>query len=521
MADINSRLPTQDQADGATGAVTPTEAILVGGTDGTDLRALSTSATGILNAELPVFTTTGTLTSLASVITVPLQSAGAVNIDVSGSGFVGSITIIENTPSSGRQLGVFNLNSSPIQATITANGNYRVVGTPVAPSLSIQFSSYTSGSATINVYSSVAPYIVQPYSANAANMLVTSYLNDGSGNAIGSTSGALNVSNSPSPDVILTGSITAQDTASTSTSYFNDQTWYSGTPTAGSTLTSGSISVETGMITVEGTWTGSLQAEISTDGGTNWIAHSIHQVGSAAFITAFTNNIVGSLNLAAKTWIRVRSTAAWTGTANIRITESFNASNIYVANSLKLIDGSSQTSSTTMNIVPASTAVATTNTAISVGLSPNSPLPAGTNNVGSITNITGTISLPTGAATSANQTNASQKTQIVDGSGNVITSYNNQLDTADLVNTALSSGSITVSTTAVALRVGASNLTNRKMLMLSPITGVVYLGASSSVTTSTGIPIFPNNIASFSFSANVTPYVIAAASTTVNVFEGS
>lgn len=36
-----------------------------------------------------------------------------------------------------------------------------------------------------------------------------------------------------------------------------------------------------------------------------------------------------------------------------------------------------------------------------------------------LTNITGTISLPTGASTSANQTNGSQKTQIVDGTGAV------------------------------------------------------------------------------------------------------
>src|SRR5271166_579094 len=36
-----------------------------------------------------------------------------------------------------------------------------------------------------------------------------------------------------------------------------------------------------------------------------------------------------------------------------------------------------------------------------------------------INNISGTVSLPTGASTSANQTNASQKTQVVDGSGNV------------------------------------------------------------------------------------------------------
>ena len=45
-----------------------------------------------------------------------------------------------------------------------------------------------------------------------------------------------------------------------------------------------------------------------------------------------------------------------------------------------------------------------------------------------ITNISGTVSLPTGAATSANQTNASQKTQIVDGSGNVIASTSNALN---------------------------------------------------------------------------------------------
>lgn len=36
-----------------------------------------------------------------------------------------------------------------------------------------------------------------------------------------------------------------------------------------------------------------------------------------------------------------------------------------------------------------------------------------------INNISGTVALPTGAATSANQTNASQKTQVVDGSGNI------------------------------------------------------------------------------------------------------
>lgn len=36
-----------------------------------------------------------------------------------------------------------------------------------------------------------------------------------------------------------------------------------------------------------------------------------------------------------------------------------------------------------------------------------------------VNNISGTVSLPTGASTSANQTNGSQKTQVVDGSGNI------------------------------------------------------------------------------------------------------
>lgn len=40
-------------------------------------------------------------------------------------------------------------------------------------------------------------------------------------------------------------------------------------------------------------------------------------------------------------------------------------------------------------------------------------------NDSSISNISGTISLPTGASTSSNQTNGTQKTQVVDGSGNV------------------------------------------------------------------------------------------------------
>ena len=243
----------------------------------------------LTNEELPVglnnLTATGTLTGTGQTVTLTLEGTASVNVDVSGSGFVGTIVVVEDTPSQERVLGVFALNNSVAAASITANGNYRIAGVPTSPTVTVKFSSYTSGSATINIYGSTAPYVVQPYSLNPANNLVTAYLNDGSGN-------------------------------------------------------------------------------------------------------------------------------------------------------------------------------------------------------------------PTN-------------------------SYNSQIENADIINTAISSGSVTVGTTAVAVRVGGSNLTNRKMLMISPVTYTVYLGSSSSVTTATGIPIYPGQVVSFAFSANVTPYLISGTSGAVNIFEAA
>lgn len=65
---------------------------------------------------------------------------------------------------------------------------------------------------------------------------------------------------------------------------------------------------------------------------------------------------------------------------------------------VKVTDGTS-----TQAVKAASTAAAATDPSAVVALSPNSPLPTGTNTIGSITNIVGTVSLPTGASTAANQ----------------------------------------------------------------------------------------------------------------------
>lgn len=248
MADINSNLPVIDLADGATGSATPSEATLVGGTDGTNLRPLSTSSTGILNAQLPNLVATGTLTGTGQTVNLTLQGTSSVNVDVSGSGFVGTIVVLENTPSTARVLGTFALNSSAVASSITANGNYRVVGVPTSGTITVQFSAYTSGSATINIYGSTATFIVQPYSANAANVLVTSYTVDGSGNSIGSTSGALNVNVNGS--ALPTGAATAanQVTQETTLSTIATNTLVNGVPLTYAAPTTASVGITSTLI---------------------------------------------------------------------------------------------------------------------------------------------------------------------------------------------------------------------------------------------------------------------------------
>lgn len=63
-----------------------------------------------------------------------------------------------------------------------------------------------------------------------------------------------------------------------------------------------------------------------------------------------------------------------------------------------------------------------------VNLGSNNDVSAAQSGTWNITNVSGTVSLPTGASTASNQTDGSQKTQIVDGSGNVISSTSNNLN---------------------------------------------------------------------------------------------
>lgn len=239
------------------------------------------------------------------------------------------------------------------------------------------------------------------------------------------TIGAVTVSGgiTPAADIApATQNITIVDSGSTTTAQANGQNAITGTPTAGSVATFSISSIQSVEVQVTGTWTGTLESEMSFDNGVTWFTRGIKQSGASYLSSSFTANFQGGANITGATNYRVRAIATMTGTAIVKIIESLNESAIVVSNPLTLRDATVQ--SITNTIKAASTATSVTDTALVVGLSPNSPLPAGTNALGSVT-VSGTVPLPTGAATAANQTNGTQKTQIVDGAGDVAGNFVN------------------------------------------------------------------------------------------------
>ena len=118
-------------------------------------------------------------------------------------------------------------------------------------------------------------------------------------------------------------------------------------------------------VTITGTWSGTLVAEMSLDAGSTWITAQFYDPVAKTFSSSTTANITSSIVVTGgASHIRIRSSAWTSGTATItlRATEA----------STPVIDGS-------LNTQPISAA---------------------------------SLPLPSGAATSANQTNGSQQSQI-------------------------------------------------------------------------------------------------------------
>jgi hypothetical protein len=444
-----------------------------------------------------------------------------------------------------------------------------------------------------------------------------------------------------------TQNITVIDSASTTVTGANGQNFITGTPSAGSAASFVLSNEYTVVVQVTGTWTGTLQIEMSLDGGTTWSPNSVTQDGTNYTLNAFTGNFTGRANTVGYTNYRLRATAAITGTAVVRVTEAVGPSTVYINNAIKLVDNAGDMATITVggsvnvnvtntltiagaltnnNAAPAANnvgaltalaegtlsatrytagnlvlpvvdlagntnvdiqyylgaAVSKTNpiaatitdgtNVITAAISAYGTAPTGTEVMGvnayitnvpavsqsgtwNITNISGTISLPTGAATSALQTTgntslatiATNTALLTQGSttsgqsGNLMfgavttnppayttaesdplsLTIDGDLRVADIMNTAGQYRAQSVTTTAAEALGGATILANRKSLTLTPTNGTIYWGFSNAVTITTGSPIFKNQSMSFAIGANLHIYVIAAATTDCRIAEGS
>jgi hypothetical protein len=194
-----------------------------------------------------------------------------------------------------------------------------------------------------------------------------------------------------------TQNITVIDSGTTSVAGFNNQTITTGTPTAGSAATFALNGINTVAIQTSGTWTGTLRLEGSMDGGTTYTGKFSRLPGTSyPGVTTFTANCMVLANLSGYTHLRVRATAAMTGTAVIKVSESINSHTVDILNPIRLVDS---TTNSTATVKAASTAPAAADTSLVVGLSPNGA------NIGSI--LTGPNVGQTTSNTSAIQLTAS------------------------------------------------------------------------------------------------------------------
>lgn len=192
---------------------------------------------------------------------------------------------------------------------------------------------------------------------------------------IASNQSAIPVTQSTSPWIVggsiavtdvapANGSITAFDAGSSSLVGANGQTFYVGSPTAGSsanfTLASvNMVSVQVNLLGAGGT----IVVEVSADGGSTWLRPNVYQPSTQSYTNGFTSPFVAVLNVSAMTNLRVRGLTSWAGTGTVIVKETLNNRAVTIADAL----------------------------------------PTGANTIGSIANVSGTVSLPTGASTASNQ----------------------------------------------------------------------------------------------------------------------
>lgn len=87
------------------------------------------------------------------------------------------------------------------------------------------------------------------------------------------------------------------------------------------------------------------------------------------------------------------------------------------------------------------------------------------------------------------------------------------LKTSDIISGAGTQGALTIGTSATEAKVGATALTNRKLLTIFNNSGnTIYWGRTSGVTASTGTPVFEKQLFTFEVSDDAPIYLVASTS---------
>ena len=129
----------------------------------------------------------------------------------------------------------------------------------------------------------------------------------------------------PAADIApATQNITVVDSGSTTTAGQLGQNMITGSPTAGSAASFAIVAINSIRFQITGTWTGTLSLEGSLDGGTTWTPLSSHLTGTSFLSQSFTANAAGYSVCSGLSNVRVRATAAMTGTATVKIIETLN-----------------------------------------------------------------------------------------------------------------------------------------------------------------------------------------------------
>jgi hypothetical protein len=401
LRDVSSAqpLPTTGTGSGPsvglTGSTAPTSADEIGWVDGSGNLVNVSAATPLpvaatVSAEEIVLNVTGSTSSAAVLTNFPITTTGYRTASVQVTNAGSSCTLIAEQSNDGTTwYGI----QTPTDLVAEAATPLTVVGLYNFPVSAKQFrmrcSVYGSGTPAVNVQFRLAEidYALQSTALGASSAVIGHVIVDSGtlaatqsgtwtvqpGNTANTTAWKVDGSAVTQPVSSLdtrpaSGNITIVDSGSSTTTGFQSASIITGSPSANSTYTQALNGMNAVDFQVSGTWTGTLQFEISMDGGTTYEILVVRVFGSVYISGTTTGNGIFIGNCAGATHVRVRATAAMTGTAVCLATISYHPSAVYVTHPTRLVDNASGNLAVIKN---ASTAAGATDTALVVAVSPN------------------------------------------------------------------------------------------------------------------------------------------------------